>query len=103
MVDNVLTDHARHRGAMRRGGPDARPETIDEMLVCRDQDTEQALLLRQARDRLEALHPRQAEVIRLRYIVGLTEDETAAALGISPETVKLDARKAKAFVQVILK
>jgi DNA-directed RNA polymerase specialized sigma24 family protein len=39
----------------------------------------------------------KAEVIRLRYIVGLTEDETAAALGISPETVKLDARKAKAF------
>lgn len=102
MIDNVLTDHARRRRALRRGGPDARPETIDEMLIARGQDTEQAVILRQARDQLEALHPRQAEVIRLRYIVGLSEDETASALGVSPETVKLDARKAKAFLQVKL-
>jgi RNA polymerase sigma factor (sigma-70 family) len=60
------------------------------------------LILREARDQLEALHPRQSEVIRLRYIVGLTEDETASALGVSPETVKLDVRKAKAFLPVRL-
>ena len=40
MIDNVLTDHARHRRALRRGGPGARAETIDEMLVGQGQDTE---------------------------------------------------------------
>jgi len=102
LIDNVLTDHARRKRALKRGGADARAVTLEETLAGRGQDAEQVLILREARDHLEALHPRQAEAIRLRYIVGLTEDETAAALGVSAETVKLDIRKAKAFLQVRL-
>jgi len=102
LIDNVLTDHARNRHAQKRGGPNARAITLTASFFAREQDPDQVLMLRQAREQLELLHPRQAEVIRLRHVVGLSEDETADILGVSRDTVKVDARKARAFLQVLL-
>jgi RNA polymerase sigma factor (sigma-70 family) len=48
---------------------------------------------------LNTLNNRQARVVDLRFFVGLTIEETAAVLGVSPETVKLDWRFAKAWLQ----
>lgn len=48
--------------------------------------------------RLEQFDPRQAEVIMLRYFAGLTVDQTAAALGLSPRTVEIESRCARAWL-----
>ena len=48
---------------------------------------------------LAELNPRQAQVIELRYLAGLTREQTAAILSVSPETVKLDSNFAKAWLK----
>ena len=56
------------------------------------------LALDEALERLRALDEQQVRIVELRYIAGLSVEETAAALGISPRTVKRDAAMAKAWL-----
>jgi RNA polymerase sigma factor (TIGR02999 family) len=87
----ILIDHARAKGAAMRGGPDARRAAIDlTSLPNPDSDREAAgfLILDEAISRLESADPESAAVVRLRYFAGLTIEETAETLGISPATVK---------------
>ena len=56
------------------------------------------LAVDEALDKLEREGPRKAEVVMLRYFVGLTEEETAAALGVSRRTVQTDWRMARAWL-----
>jgi len=93
----ILVDHARARGADKRGGgairvtlslaeTPAAPEVLD------------LLAFDDALQRLEALDGQQVRIVELRYVVGLSVEETAEALGISPRTVKRDAAMAKAWL-----
>ena len=87
----ILVDHARAKAAARRGGPEARRAAV-ELAAMPDPASELEnagfLILDEALERLEAVDPDAAAVVRLRYFAGLGVEETAAALGSSTATVK---------------
>ncbi|MBI5432703.1 MAG: sigma-70 family RNA polymerase sigma factor [Planctomycetes bacterium] len=87
----ILVDHARAKVADRRGGGAARRAAI-ELTTLPDPDSEEEsagfLVLDAALARLEAVDANAAAVVRLRYFAGLGVEDTAAALGSSPATVK---------------
>ena len=85
----VLVDAARRRLADKRGGGAERVELEDDHAVAAAYSVE-VLDLEQALQELEALSPRQVRVVECRYFGGMSTEETAAALGISPRTVEYD-------------
>ena len=98
----ILVDHARSKAAQSRGGPDARRAAADLQSLpdpASERESAGFLILDEAIDRLEQVDAEAAGVVRLRYFAGLSVDETAAALDISPPTVK----RAWAFARAWLK
>jgi RNA polymerase sigma factor (TIGR02999 family) len=93
----ILIDHARQRMAERRGGG-VIPLPLDEAATVAVQSPESLLTLNDALDKLAQLSPRLVEVIECRYFGGLTEDETAAALGVTTRTVQRDWVKARGWL-----
>ena len=91
LMRRILVDHARRERRHKRGGGQ-QPLSVDAAVVPADQpvDTVDALDLDRALQKLEALDPQAARIVELRFFGGLTVEETAAALGISPATVKRD-------------
>jgi RNA polymerase sigma factor (TIGR02999 family) len=97
----ILVQRARARNAAKRGSDPDRI-TIDEQLLPAESagpDAIDLLALDAALDRLAALNERQAKVVELRYFGGLDVDEAAAALNISPATVKRDWTLARAWLK----
>lgn len=94
---HVLVDHARARQAAKRGGG-WQVVPLDDEIAVSDQRLTGLIALDEALSRLFKLHPRQSEVIELRFFGGLDVAETATVLGVSPETVMLDWRTAKAWL-----
>lgn len=93
----ILIDRARRKRAVRHGGDQQRVE-IEELSVACPIPDEQLLALDEALDKLSAVHPRQAEVVKLRYFVGMTLLEAAAVLGISADTAKDDSAHARVWL-----
>jgi RNA polymerase sigma factor (TIGR02999 family) len=94
----ILVDHARRRTALKRGRQ--HQATLDEAVEAGAvASSEEVLGVDEALERLAALDPRQARVVELRYFVGLSIEETADVLGISPATVKRDWMVARAWLQ----
>jgi len=93
----ILVDHARNRHAAKRGGS-APKVTLDEALVVSDQAAEDVLQLNELLSRLGERDEQQARVVELRVFGGLTVEEAAEALDISPATVKRDWAMAKAWL-----
>jgi RNA polymerase sigma factor (TIGR02999 family) len=83
----ILIDRARRKLTHRHGG-DFERVSVDECNVAAPEADEQLLAVHDALDRLAREHPLQAEVVKLRYFAGMTNDETAGALDISVATVK---------------
>jgi RNA polymerase sigma factor (TIGR02999 family) len=83
----ILIDHAKARGRQRRGGG-KRPIPLSLADVADSWHVEEIMSLDDAVRRLEERDPALAEVVRLRFYAGLSIEETAAALGVSPATVK---------------
>ena len=83
----ILIDRARRKLRMRHGGCLERVE-IDEQEIAAPGDDEQLVAVNEALDQLAKSHPIQAEVVKLRYFAGMTNEETAHALGVSVATVK---------------
>ena len=97
-VRRALVEHARRRDAAKRGGGQ-RPVTLDEEAARRRRAARRMLLaLDEALTRLAALDARLARVVECRYFGGLTEDETAAALGVTARTVRRDWVKARGWL-----
>lgn len=92
----VLVDHARARNAQKRGG--SLHVTLDEAIAGQREPAVDMLALDDALNRLGAAEPRWAQVVELRYFAGLEIPEVAAALGISPATVKRDWQFARAWL-----
>ena len=93
----ILIERARARGAAKRGG--ARPRvTLDEALIAGEDRSIDLLALDEALERLAALDPEQARLVELRFFGGLTVEETAEAMDISPATVKRHWTIAKAWL-----
>jgi len=81
----ILVDRARRKRAVRHGGALQRADFQELDLACPTPDDE-LLALDEALDQLAAKHPRQAEVVKMRYLVGMTLQEAAEVLGISADT-----------------
>jgi RNA polymerase sigma factor (TIGR02999 family) len=94
----VAIDYARSRRALKRGGGE-RPVTLDERRVGETDLNVDLLALDQALKRLAKLNERLEQVVECRYFAGLTEPETAEALGISVRTVQRDWLKARAWLK----
>ena len=98
LMRRILVDHARRHGAHKRGGGEPRL-SLDEA----DAPTPAAplvdwLALDRALDRLAALDERQARTVELRFFGGLTIEETAEVLQVSPATVKNDWSLARGWL-----
>ncbi len=95
IMRRVLVDHARRRQADKRHAQ-AAATTLDEAVDIGAQQDVDLIQLDDALKDLARLDPRQNRIVELRFFAGLTIDETAAVLRISPATVKLDWKMAKA-------
>jgi RNA polymerase sigma factor (TIGR02999 family) len=93
----VLVDHARARLAQKRGGGRTRLdlETAD---VSFDSASEDIICLDELLTRLEHHHPRQSELLSLKFFAGLTDAQTAHVLGVSEKTIQRDFRFARAWL-----
>jgi RNA polymerase sigma factor (TIGR02999 family) len=94
---HILVDYARARHAAKREG-EAREVSFDEAAVVTAERAAEVVALDDALDGLAELAPRQSRVVELRYFGGLSVEETAEVLKISPETVKRDWRMAKVWL-----
>jgi RNA polymerase sigma factor (TIGR02999 family) len=97
VMRNVLVDYAVKRNAEKRGGDRERVPLRDEDAAC-EVDVTDVLAVHQALSRLEQRDERQARVVECRFFGGLTIEETAEALGVSPATVGRDWRVARAWL-----
>jgi RNA polymerase sigma factor (TIGR02999 family) len=84
-IRRILVEQARRKQAARHGGLRQREGLHPDQLAAPAPDDE-LLALHEALDRLAERHPEKAELVKLRYFAGLTADQAAAALGISPTT-----------------
>jgi RNA polymerase sigma factor (TIGR02999 family) len=91
----ILIDHARARAGQKRGGGRKRVP-LSGLDLASDEQIPQILALDEAISRLEKISPDVAAVVRLRFYAGLSVEETAEALGISPRTVKREWTYARA-------
>jgi RNA polymerase sigma factor (TIGR02999 family) len=97
VMRRILVESARKRGNDKRGGG-APKVPLDEALLVSQQAGPYLVPLDDALQALEIVHPRKSQVVELRFFGGLTVEETAEALHISPETVKRDWRFAKLWL-----
>ena len=96
----ILVQRARARNAAKRGGDPQRITLDEQLLPASAQGGELDLLaLDEALDKLARLDERQAKIVELRYFGGLSVEEAAEALGISPATVKRDWTLARAWLK----
>jgi RNA polymerase sigma factor (TIGR02999 family) len=97
----VLVDHGRHQKREKRGGG-VQPVVLDDLLqaaATRAVPVEDLLTLEAALARLEAIDPRAAQVVILRFFSGMTTPEVAEHLGISARTVEADWTHARAWLK----
>jgi RNA polymerase sigma factor (TIGR02999 family) len=94
---HIRVDDARRRGRAKRGGGQ-RPGPLPDEPAALEQDPLEALAIDESLGKLEQTAPRQAEIVMLRYFAGLSVEETAQVLGISPRTVAYEWRFARAWL-----
>jgi RNA polymerase sigma factor (TIGR02999 family) len=93
----ILIDRARRKRAVRHGGDQQRVD-LQEVDLASTTDDDQLLAVSEALDKLAAEHKIEAELVKLRYFVGMTNEEAAAALDISPRTAKYYWTHARAWL-----
>ena len=99
MMRRVLKNYATARGAAKRGGPDQLRLTLDEALDFYHENDISVAAVDEALSELEKLDARQAQIVELRFFGGLTIEEIAKLLKISPATVKREWATAKLWLQ----
>jgi RNA polymerase sigma factor (TIGR02999 family) len=97
----VLIDYARQRTAQKRGGVQMRVE-LDDIEVAADDRAEQLVALDEALTALAASNPRLARVVDCRFFGGMSQEETAIALQLTPRTVRRDWTKARMWLAVAM-
>ncbi len=93
----ILIDRARRKRALRHGGDHQRVD-FDRVELPFPGDADQVLAVNEALDKLAVAHPSEAEVVKLRYFIGMTNEEAAEALGISVRTAKYYWTHARAWL-----
>lgn len=97
MIRRILVDHARRRRYAKRGG-DAARVPLDETLLGTKARGLELLALDEALQSLSSIDPRKGRVVELRYFGGLSTQEIAAVLQVSPETIQRDWRMARTWL-----
>lgn len=97
MMRRILINYARDRNTAKRGGT-AHRISLDEAVNFFEQRDVDLLALNEALTDLEVIDPKQVKIVELRFFGGLTIEETAEALALSPATVKREWRTAKAWL-----
>ena len=100
VMRRILVDHARRKKSDKRGGAQI-PLTIGAAadVAATDPDTVDVVALDVALEHLEKIYPQQAKIVELRFYGGLTIDETASAMGVSPATVSREWTMARAWLR----
>ncbi len=102
VIRRVLVDHERARRAAKRGKGAQRIALQDPIGVVTGSSDYGLLAVNEALERLEVLNARHSQIVELRFFAGLTIEETAAVLALSPATVKTDWRMARAWLKTQL-
>jgi RNA polymerase sigma-70 factor, ECF subfamily len=97
VMRRVLVDHARERAAAKRTGDRTRVE-LHDAIAATNPRPEEVLALDEALTRLSSCDARQGRVVEMLFFGGMTEEEAADSLGVSPRTVKRDWRSARAWL-----
>ena len=98
MMRRILVDHARARHYQKRGGG-AQRVSFDEALVVSNERAAEVVALDEALTSLAEFDPRKSQMVELRFFGGLSIEETAEVLGVSPGTVMRDWTLAKTWLQ----
>jgi RNA polymerase sigma factor (TIGR02999 family) len=98
LMRQVLVDHARTRQAVKRGGG-LEQVALDDTVIVSEDSSAQVLELDALLAELQQFDATKSRIVELRFFGGLTNDETAAALGISPTTLDRELRLAKAWLR----
>jgi RNA polymerase sigma factor (TIGR02999 family) len=102
LMRRILIDHARGHLRQKRGG-EHKKVSLDEAFIFSEQQSAELLAVDESLTRLSKLDARQGRVVELRFFGGLSVEEAAEVLGISPKTVKRDWSIAKAWLYADLK
>jgi RNA polymerase sigma factor (TIGR02999 family) len=97
----ILVDRARERNTQKRGG-DRKRIRLDQLSLAAERTPAEFLALHEALDRLATRDPRKAELVKLRFFTGLTIEQAAEALGVSPSTADNDWAYARAWLKAEL-
>jgi RNA polymerase sigma factor (TIGR02999 family) len=97
LMRRIMVDHARERHSLKRGGG-AVKVTLDEAALVTEARSEELLALDEAMEKLATQDPRKSQIVELRYFGGLTVEETAEFLTLSPRTVEREWTMAKAWL-----
>ena len=97
LMRRILVDHARTKQRAKRGGSDIRVSFNDANVMGQSRDLD-IVALDEALSHLATIDEQQSRIVELRFFSGLTVEETAEVLGISPATVKRDWSMAKAWL-----
>ncbi len=96
----ILTDAARRKMTVRHGGEAAREDlSLETFHVESQADPAETLAVHELLDQLAARHPRKAEVVKLRYFVGCSQEEAASILGITADVAQADWVFARAWLK----
>jgi RNA polymerase sigma factor (TIGR02999 family) len=98
----ILIERARAKGRLRRGGDQERVDLEQVTLACEDPD-DTVLAVNEALEKLAAQDPAKAEIVKLRYFVGLNHQEIADALGVAEPTVRRHWSFARSWLYAELK
>lgn len=102
LMRRILIDHARGHSRKKRGG-EQKKVSLDEAYIFDEQRADEFLAVDDSLNRLAKMDPRQARVVELRFFGGLSVEQVAEVLGVSPKTVKRDWSVAKTWLYVDLK
>src|SRR3989442_13206909 len=97
LMRSILVDHARSHAYAKRGGG-ARKMALDEAMVISQQRAAEVVALDDALKQLAEIDPQQSRIVELRFFGGLTIEETAEVLALSPATIKREWSTAKAWL-----
>ena len=98
LMRHILVDYARKRGCVKRGG-DAQQVSLDEMAFVSKERVAEVVALDDALKSLAEIDPRKSQIVELKFFGGLSIEETAEVLKVSPGTIMRDWTLAKAWLR----
>ncbi|MBL9119553.1 MAG: sigma-70 family RNA polymerase sigma factor [Phycisphaerae bacterium] len=99
VMRQVLADHIRDERRLKRGGGERRRLTLTTLVLSEKGSPVDAMALDDALARLEEIEPRAARVAEMRFLAGMTVEEVSSVMEVSPRTIELDWRAARAWLR----